>query len=79
MRVGLAAIVEFEPQRLHCLARLMYISDEINFNATDVFDSATGKWSTAELSVARVGMRAVSVGTFAIFAGGYLPWKCGTL
>jgi hypothetical protein len=39
-------------------------------NATDVFDSATGKWSTAELSVARSSMGAVSVGRFAIFAGG---------
>ena len=39
-------------------------------NTTDVFDSATGKWSTAELSVARFLMGAVSVGPFAIFAGG---------
>ncbi len=42
----------------------------IVWNTTDVFDSVTGKWSTAELSVARNGMGAVSVGRFAIFAGG---------
>ena len=48
-------------------------------NTTDVFDSATGKWSTAELSVARDGIRAVSVGRFAIFAGGMLTFKCRTL
>jgi hypothetical protein len=62
--------VQLEPQRLHCFARLMFISDALVFNATDVFDSATGKWSTAELSVARSGASAVSVGTLAIFAGG---------
>ena len=48
----------------------MFISDTLVFNATDVFDSVTGKWSTAELSVAREAMGAVSVGRFAIFAGG---------
>ena len=46
-------------------------------NTTDVFDSATGKWSTAELSVARYMMGAVSVGRFALFAGGNIQW--GTL
>ena len=35
-------------------------------NATDVFDSVTGKWSTAELSVARTIGAAVSVGRFAM-------------
>jgi hypothetical protein len=43
-------------------------------NATDVFDSVTGKWSTAELSVARTIGAAVSVGRFAIFAGGQTGW-----
>jgi hypothetical protein len=38
----------------------MFISDTLVFNATDLFDSATGKWSTAELTVARNGMSAVS-------------------
>jgi hypothetical protein len=46
----------------------------VSFNATDVFDSATGKWSTAELSVARAISAAVSVGRFAIFAGGQIGW-----
>jgi hypothetical protein len=46
----------------------------VYFNATDLFDSATGQWSTAELSVARTIAAAVSVGTFAIFAGGRIGW-----
>ena len=46
----------------------------IVWNTTDVFDSATGKWSTAELSVARAISAAVSVGRFAIFAGGQIGW-----
>ena len=49
---------------------LIRVCAGIACNATDVFDSATGKWSTAELSVARYVMGAVSVGRFAIFAGG---------
>ena len=49
----------------------------IVWNTTDVFDSATGKWSTAELSVARYLMGAVSVGPFALFGGGTNVW--GTL
>jgi hypothetical protein len=36
----------------------------------DLYDSATGRWSTARLSVARWGLAATSVGNLAIFAGG---------
>ena len=58
----------------------MRVSADASFNTTDVFDSATGKWSTAELSVARYLMGAVSVGRFAIFAGGESSgnafWSC---
>ena len=39
-------------------------------NAVDVYNSATGAWSTAQLSVARVALSAASVGNVAIFAGG---------
>ena len=39
-------------------------------NAVDVYNSATGSWSTAQLSVARVALSAASVGNVAIFAGG---------
>ena len=40
-------------------------------NAVDVYNSATGAWSTAQLSVARYNLAAASVGNVAIFAGGY--------
>jgi hypothetical protein len=36
----------------------------------DVYNSATGAWSTAQLSVARYGLAAASVGNVALFAGG---------
>jgi hypothetical protein len=36
----------------------------------DLYDSGTGRWSTAQLSQARIGLVATSVGTVAIFAGG---------
>ena len=38
--------------------------------AVDVYNSATGAWSTAQLSVARVSLAAASVGNVAMFAGG---------
>ncbi len=41
-------------------------------NAVDLYNSASGTWSTAQLSVARVYLAATSVGNVAIFAGGYL-------
>ena len=50
-------------------------------NAVDLYDSVTGKWSTARLSVARSRLAATSVGNMALFAGGGLhlpnevPWR----
>ncbi len=38
----------------------------------DVYNSASGTWSTAQLSVARSMLAATSVGNVAIFAGGYV-------
>ena len=38
----------------------------------DVYNSATGAWSTAQLSVARYGLAAASVGNVALFAGGFV-------
>ncbi len=40
--------------------------------AVDLYNSATGAWSTAQLSVARCDMAATSVGSVAIFAGGWV-------
>ena len=39
-------------------------------NDVDLYNSATGTWSTAQLSVARYGLAAASVGNVALFAGG---------
>jgi hypothetical protein len=38
----------------------------------DLYNSASGTWSTAQLSVARYFLAATSVGNVAIFAGGYI-------
>ena len=40
-------------------------------DVVDLYDSGTGRWSTAQLSQARGRLAATSVGTVAIFAGGY--------
>jgi hypothetical protein len=40
-------------------------------NVVDLYDSGTGRWSTAQLSQARGYLSATSVGTVAIFAGGW--------
>ena len=40
-------------------------------NAVDLYNSASGTWSTAQLSLARGGLAAASVGNVAIFAGGH--------
>jgi hypothetical protein len=40
-------------------------------NVVDVYNSATGAWSTAQLSVPRWYLAAASVGNVALFAGGY--------
>ncbi len=39
-------------------------------SAVDLYNSASGTWSTAQLSVARTSIAAISVGNVAIFAGG---------
>jgi hypothetical protein len=39
-------------------------------SVVDVYNSITGAWSTAQLSVARVYLAAASVGNVALFAGG---------
>ena len=46
-------------------------------DVVDIYNSATGAWTTAQLSVARSQLAATSVGTKAIFAGGYIA--SGTL
>jgi hypothetical protein len=40
-------------------------------NVVDLYDSGTRRWSTAQLSQARGFLSATSVGTVAMFAGGY--------
>jgi hypothetical protein len=40
-------------------------------NVVDLYDSGTGRWSAAQLSQARSYLSATSVGTVAIFAGGF--------
>ncbi len=40
--------------------------------AVDLYNSASGTWSTAQLSVGRGWLAATSVGNVAIFAGGYI-------
>ena len=42
----------------------------LSSNAVDLYNSASGTWSTAQLSVARLSPAATSVGNVAIFAGG---------
>ncbi len=39
-------------------------------NVVDLYNSATGAWSTAQLSVGRFKGAATSVGSLAIYAGG---------
>ena len=39
-------------------------------NAVNLFDSDAGKWSVSQLSLARYGLAATSVGNVALFAGG---------
>jgi hypothetical protein len=41
-------------------------------STVDIYDVATGLWSTAQLSVARFGLSATSTQTLALFAGGSL-------
>jgi hypothetical protein len=39
-------------------------------NSVDIYNSVTGAWTTAQLSVARYSLAATSVGNMALFAGG---------
>ena len=49
-------------------------------NAVDMYNSASGTWSTAQLSVARGYFdTATYVGNVAIFAGGWSPGSCSFL
>ncbi len=41
-------------------------------DVVDVYNSATGTWSTARLSLARDRIAATFVGNVAVFAGGYI-------
>jgi hypothetical protein len=52
--------------------------NEISYdsNAVDLYNYASGTWSTAQLSVARSRLAATSVGNVAIFAGGCLQGNC---
>jgi hypothetical protein len=43
---------------------------DANSNVVDVYNGATGAWTTAQLSVARCSLAAASVGNVALFAGG---------
>ena len=45
-------------------------ADSSLVNVVDLYDSGTGRWSTAQLSQARDSLSVTSVGTVAIFAGG---------
>ena len=46
-------------------------ADYVGSNAVDLYNGASGTWSTAQLSVARYLLAATSVGNVAIFAGGH--------
>jgi hypothetical protein len=52
------------------LMRATAVNAPFYYNVVDLYDSGTGQWSTAQLSVARSRLAATSVGTVAIFAGG---------
>jgi len=43
----------------------------ITSNVVDIFNAATGLWSTASLSVRRQSIGATTLGNYAIFAGGF--------
>ena len=45
-------------------------NDGVLSNAVDIYNTSTGQWTTAALSVPRYGLTATTVGTDAIFAGG---------
>jgi hypothetical protein len=50
---------------------LMRATAALPSSAVDLYNSATGMWSTAQLSVARNQLAAASVGNVVLFAGGW--------
>ncbi len=48
----------------------MRVTADAFSNIVDVYNGASGAWSTAQLSVARDFLAAASVGNVALFAGG---------
>jgi hypothetical protein len=52
-----------------CLMR--FTAGAAVLKVVDLYNIASGTWSTAQLSVARYIIAATSVGNVAIFAGGY--------
>lgn len=48
------------------------------FATVDIYDDASGRWSTASLSVARTNLAATSVGPYALFAGGSTSFTSST-
>ena len=58
--------VLFALRPLCCLTR----ANAAPSDAVDMYDSATGAWSTAQLNVARSFLAAASVGNVVLFAGG---------
>jgi hypothetical protein len=52
------------------LLSLMRATADYYSNVVDLYNLATGAWSTAQLSVARLELAATSVGNVALFAGG---------
>jgi len=61
-------VVMFAPATARCLTRAT--AGAIS-NVVDLYNSATGTWSTAQLSVARGNLAAASFGNVALFAGGW--------
>lgn len=45
-------------------------------DTVDIFNAATGMWSTGNLSQGRWGVGATSVGNYALFAGGNASTGC---
>jgi hypothetical protein len=54
----------------HCCLMAPLADSPYQSDVVDVYNGATGAWSTAQLSVARCGIAAASVGNVALFAGG---------
>ncbi len=64
-----SVVVMFVPTTACCLTRAT--ADGRYSNVVDLYNSATGTWSMAQLSVARGSLAAASVGDVALFAGGF--------